>query len=112
MAVGRDALNWGSVGSLDGLNQHMLLCDALVDVCVTAPDVISLRWKQASRLSISKPGMCSIMDPWVLSPQMDHQGRRLGVTEQENNKASQILAQDLVGEAGGVLGGSWALGLT
>ena len=78
MAVGRDVLTRGSVGSLDGLDQHMLLCDALVDVCVTAPDVISLRWKQASRLSISKPGMCSIMDPWVLSPQMDHQGRRLG----------------------------------
>lgn len=80
--MGRDVLHRGSVGSLDGLDQHMLLCDALVDVCVTAPDVISLRWEQASRLSISKPGMCSIMDPWVLSPQMDHQGTRLGVTEQ------------------------------
>ena len=34
------------------------------------------------------------------------------VTEHENNKASQILARALVGEAGGVVGGSRALGLT
>lgn len=57
-------------------------------------------------------GVCSIMDPRVLSPQMDHQGTRLRVTEHENNKASPIVARALVGEAGGVVGGTRALGLT